>query len=117
MGNVAKMHIRTQYTPRLYVHEVHGVVFLSWVAEKDRRHAQDFDSATVDGWLDTLQSLAGCPLEAVPAHSAEGVPFQTIRGQIHPLSLKEEPPRTPAARGNRHTINDSRSLTEKDFPN
>lgn len=59
------MHIRTKTKPAFYVHEIRGVVFISWVLEKDRVEAMVFPSTNVDRWRDILSEMAEVDLEVI----------------------------------------------------
>lgn len=51
-----------------YVHELRGVVYVSFVAEKDRRHAMKFEDRTALEWasfLDAPQPLVVRDVEDV----------------------------------------------------
>lgn len=57
--------IRTKSAPHWYVHQLRGVVFLTWVSEQDRTRAIDFSHyGTKEQWVPVLSDIAGFELEA-----------------------------------------------------
>ncbi len=57
--------IRTKSKPYFYIHELRGVVYLSWVLEKDVAFAFLFPFKKINNWIDVMQDQAGCEVEAV----------------------------------------------------
>jgi hypothetical protein len=51
----------------MYVHEIRGVVYVSWVAEKDRPHACMFPNNKRAEWIKVMESTTGCKL--IPTNS------------------------------------------------
>lgn len=58
------MWIRTK-DGKWYICELRGVVFVSWVNERDRGHAAIFPEKDIDEWVKILGRMTGEDLEAV----------------------------------------------------
>jgi len=43
----------------MYVHQLHGVAFVSWVAACDRQKAQRFPQDTVGEWARLISKMTG----------------------------------------------------------
>lgn len=52
---------------RWYVHELRGVVYVSWVAERDRQHALRFPAQRAHWWVEFFRAATGLEVEAVEA--------------------------------------------------
>jgi hypothetical protein len=63
------MRIRTKNVPYWYVFRLHGVNFISWVSEKDRCEALDFDIFKAKKWTEILSNLSEMELECVDPYS------------------------------------------------
>lgn len=48
-----------------YVCEIRGVVFVTWVSEKDKAHAAQFPEDKITEWVDLLESSTGKKLQTV----------------------------------------------------
>lgn len=63
------IYIRTVTYPHLYVASIHGVLYLTWVTEKDKEHALVFPPFDeIERWYEVLSNLTKIPLEAVYAN-------------------------------------------------
>jgi hypothetical protein len=49
----------------MYVHEVRGVCFISWVLEKDKEHAAKFPADRAVEWSRLIADISGQPCEPV----------------------------------------------------
>ena len=57
------MWIRTKTEPHLYVHELRGINYISWVIENDRSYSAVFPKHCVDSFVAVLQRMTGMDLE------------------------------------------------------
>lgn len=55
--------VRTAQAPHRYLHQIHGVVYLSWLEERDAHYAQRFVQEKAQGLLETFEQMAGQKLE------------------------------------------------------
>jgi hypothetical protein len=64
--------IRTKSEPHFYIHELRGVVYLSWVSENDVAKSCIFPYEKINKWVDIIQDQAGFEVEAVyyPSYAA-----------------------------------------------
>lgn len=58
-----KYLIRTKSTPHFYVEALHGVVFVTWVAECDKREAQPIPEGQIDEWVKLIKDATKCDVE------------------------------------------------------
>ena len=61
------MWIRTKTNPAFYIHEIRGVIYISWVSEKDKTRALPFPLTDADRWRDILSEMTELNLEIVKA--------------------------------------------------
>lgn len=59
------MWIRTTTAPYLYVHQLHGVCFISWLFEEDKVNALFFPPNKAKEWLRIISDMANIELECV----------------------------------------------------
>jgi len=72
-----------------YVHELRGVVYVSWVFEKDREHAAIFPTKDIEKWRDTIADMTGFELDIVQSN----VPNSLMASLIHhhkPIQAEED---------------------------
>ena len=50
---------------KLYVHEIKGPNFVSWVTSKDKLFAQKFPASKIEQWLQIISNMTGLILESV----------------------------------------------------
>ena len=50
---------------QMYLHELRGACFVSWVLEKDREYAAPFPEEDMVGWMNVLESTTGEKLTPV----------------------------------------------------
>ncbi len=56
--------------PRWYVAELRGVVYITWVSGKDKRHALQFPEQKIKKWIELIEGMTGFVLESISYSSA-----------------------------------------------
>ena len=51
-----------------YVHELRGVMYISWVSQKDKAHALIFPKNKILEWQKFVEGISGLELSYIVAH-------------------------------------------------
>lgn len=65
MSDVRDIVLCTQTNPAMYISQIHGVNYVSWVYEADREYALKFPYKKRDEWGEAMAKLTGLDLYAV----------------------------------------------------
>jgi hypothetical protein len=69
------MHVYIMSTDGLmYVHELRGAVFVTWVSERHKEKALQFPADKADDWVQLISKMTGVECAA----TAASLPWQTL---------------------------------------